>query len=231
MITKSGMKDRTATFIISTEDVDRDNDIIKQEGWQLDNFWKNPILQVGHDSSKFPVGTFTNIYTSDGVTYGTARFADKGTSEVADLAYDLIQQDILRSVSVGFRGKGESNDYGGVTYNEAELLEVSLVNIPANQNAQVVAKAYSEETKDIIFKDYETTTGYVHIEGSNTNAGYVTTTSSTSTGPFITIKAVAIAEEEPEDEPAEAVAAEPEAEVGDDISDDTLDYIQEILNG
>jgi len=207
MITKSGEKasSREATFILSTEDVDRDSDIIKQDGWEFENFWKNPILQVGHDTSKFPVGKFTNIYTQDGVTYGTAQFAEKGTSEVADLAYDLIQQDILRSVSVGFRGKGEANDYGGITYDEQELLEVSLVNIPANQNAQVVAKEYSEETKDVIFKDYETKEE----------------------------KAVAIAEDdESEDEPVEDVGAEPEAAVDEpEISDEAMEKIRSILNG
>ena len=225
MITKSGEKDRTATFIISTDDVDRDKDVIKQDGWQLDNFWKNPILQVHHDNHTFPVGKFSNIYTQDGKTYGTAQFADKGTSEVADLAYDLIQQDILRSVSVGFQGiESEPNDHGGLDYIKQELLEVSLVNVPANQNAQVVAKDYSAETKGIIFKDYETKVSdtadelyeYIELDGSDA-----------------VTKAVAIAEEdESKDEPSEAVVAEPEAAVDeDDISDDTMDYIREILNG
>jgi len=210
MITKSGEKAREATFIISSDTVDRDNDVIKQDGWVLDNFWKNPILQVHHDSHTFPVGKFSNIYTTDGKTYGTAQFADKGTSEVADLAYDLIQQDILRSVSVGFQGIAyEPNDHGGLDYTKQELLEVSLVNVPANQEAQVVAKQYSDDTKGIIFKDYETK----------------------ETEPET--KAVAIAEDDPsEDEQEEAVAAEPEAPVEDeDISDDTMEYIQEILNG
>lgn len=158
-ITKTGTKEeagRKATFIISTEDVDRDHDVIKQEGWVYDNFWKNPILQVHHDSHQFPVGRFDNIWTTDAKTYGSVVFAEKGTSEVADLAYDLIKQDILRSVSVGFRAidTPEENEHGGYTYTKQELLEVSLVNVPANQNAQVVAKEYSAETKEIIFKDY-----------------------------------------------------------------------------
>ena len=157
MITKSGEKAREATFIISSDAVDRDKDVIHQDGWQLDNFFKNPILQVHHDGHQFPVGKFSQIYTTDGKTYGTAQFADKGTSEVADLAYDLIQQDILRSVSVGFQGiESEPNDHGGLDYTKQELLEVSLVNVPANQEAQVVAKGYTEDTKGVIFKDYET---------------------------------------------------------------------------
>lgn len=158
-ITKTGVKDdgtRKATFIISTEDVDRDHDVIKQDGWVYDNFWKNPIMQVHHDSHQFPVGRFDNLWTTEGKTYGSVVFAEKGTSEVADLAYDLIKQDILRSVSVGFRAvePPEENEHGGYTYTKQELLEVSLVNVPANQNAQVVAKEYSDETKEIIFKDY-----------------------------------------------------------------------------
>jgi len=158
-ITKTGVKEesgRKATFIISTEDVDRDHDIIKQDGWVYDNFWRNPILQVHHDAHQFPVGKFDNIWTTDAKTYGSVVFAEKGTSEVADLAYELIKQDILPSVSVGFRAidMPEENEHGGYTYTKQELLEVSLVNVPANQNAQVVAKDYSDETKEIIFKDY-----------------------------------------------------------------------------
>ena len=41
MITKSGEKAREATFIISSDAVDRDKDVIHQDGWELDNFFKH----------------------------------------------------------------------------------------------------------------------------------------------------------------------------------------------
>jgi len=39
---------KTVDFVVSTEDVDRDGDIIRSEGWELDAFRQNPVVLWAH---------------------------------------------------------------------------------------------------------------------------------------------------------------------------------------
>jgi len=149
-------KGRTATFILSTEDIDRDGDVILVNGWKTAEFMKNPVFQIFHDGRQFPIGKFLRVYKHSKQLRGEVQFSDQGTNPTADLAYELVQQDIMRAVSVGFRSNDfEPNDSGGYTYKSADLMEVSLVNVPANQNALILAKSFDAETKSVIFKDFD----------------------------------------------------------------------------
>jgi len=149
-------KGRQATFILSTEDIDRDGDVILVGGWKTSEFMKNPVFQIFHDGRQFPIGKFLRVYKHSKQLRGEVQFSDQGTNPTADLAYELVQQDIMRAVSVGFRSNDfEPNDSGGYTYKSADLMEVSLVNVPANQNALILAKSFDAETKSVIFKDYD----------------------------------------------------------------------------
>ena len=46
---------RVREFIASDESVDSHNTIIKASGWVLDRFARNPVIQLFHDSRRFPV--------------------------------------------------------------------------------------------------------------------------------------------------------------------------------
>lgn len=158
-IIKQGVSsDRQMKFIISNEDVDRDGDIVRQEGWDLAAFRTNPVFMAIHDRDKFPIGKFLDIGVQEKVLTGTVQFADKGTYEVADLAWDLYQQGIMKAVSVGFRpispweDNVEENEHGGFTYNKQELLEVSAVPVPANPKALAISKQYKQNTTDMLIK-------------------------------------------------------------------------------
>ena len=52
----------TYRFVISTDDEDRDGDIVKQDGWDFNEFNQNPIALLQHDH-KQPVGRWTNVTT------------------------------------------------------------------------------------------------------------------------------------------------------------------------
>jgi hypothetical protein len=55
----------TGTFevIATTEDTDRHGEVIKIDGWMLDNYMKNPIILFGHNYSdqEAVVGKATDI--------------------------------------------------------------------------------------------------------------------------------------------------------------------------
>lgn len=144
-------------FVLSDDTVDRYGDVIEQEGWVLTNFRKNPIALFGHSSS-FPIGKWSNVRVEGNKLLARLNLAAKGTSARIDELINLVEQGILRAVSVGFSPiESEPIDpkkpYGGVRYTKQELLETSLVSVPANPAALVLAKSLhiSDETISLAF--------------------------------------------------------------------------------
>lgn len=145
-------------FILSDATVDRYGDTIDAEGWVLDNFSKNPIALFNHQSS-FPIGKWSNLRVEDNALRGHLTMAPKGTSSRHDELRSLIDAKILRAVSVGFiplSSTARKDDHGyfiGENYVKQELIETSLVSVPANPNALAVAKSLriSDDTMDAVF--------------------------------------------------------------------------------
>lgn len=147
--------DKGMEFILSDATPDRYGDIILADGWQLENFNKNPIALFGHQSS-FPIGTWENVSIKDGALRGFLKMAPEGTSERIDEIGKLIEAGVLKAVSVGFRpieSKPISSDSYGEIYMKQELVETSVVSVPANPNALAVAKSLgiSDDTMKVAF--------------------------------------------------------------------------------
>lgn len=157
MIFKSVASDGGLEFVLSDETVDRYGDIVEAAGWVLTNFKKNPIALFGH-SSAFPIGTWSNIRVEGKKLVAKLNLAKRGTSARIDELINLVEQGILRAVSVGFIPlKSEPIDperkYGPQKYTKQELLETSLVSVPANPAALALAKQLniSPETMSLAF--------------------------------------------------------------------------------
>lgn len=130
--------------IASTESFDRDGESIKQAGWDLSNFKQNPVLLVGHNYQEFPVGKATDIYVENGKLLFKAVFSE--STQKAKEAYQLVKEGILSAFSVGFIPREyDNNDASIIT--KAELLEISLVPVPANPEAVVLAKSFTGENE------------------------------------------------------------------------------------
>src|SRR4051794_6182267 len=89
-------------FILSDETPDRYGDTISASGWSLENFNKNPIALFNHNAD-FPIGRWENLKAVGGALRGRLRMAPAGTSPRIDEIRRLIEADILKAVSVGFR--------------------------------------------------------------------------------------------------------------------------------
>lgn len=144
---------RRITFIASDSTRDSHGTVLNQEGWSLDRFNKNGIIGYQHkvyggwDDTENPDNVIGKgrAYTKDGKLYVDVDFEPKEINELADKIYNKLLFGSLKAVSVGFlpMGKGswgkgeEALDGENPTYYYAgqELLEVSVVNIPANPNA------------------------------------------------------------------------------------------------
>jgi HK97 family phage prohead protease/HK97 family phage major capsid protein len=151
---------RDMEFILSDDSVDSYGDVIEAAGWDLKRFVRNPIALFGHDSG-FPIGRWEDVRVEGSKLVGRLQLAAPGTSARIDELRELVQQGILRAVSVGFRAlKAEPLDpkrpMGPQRYVRQELLETSLVSVPANPAALSVARAcnISDATMAMVFGEH-----------------------------------------------------------------------------
>jgi HK97 family phage prohead protease len=139
---------RIVTFCFSDGSVDRMNDRIDPYGWDLTSFRSNPVALWAHDSSSPPIGRVRRTYVASGRLMGDIEFASAEIYPFADQVYKLVTNRFINSVSVGFRPItwqfSDDADRGfGIDFHEQELLEISVVPVPANANALVQAAVKS----------------------------------------------------------------------------------------
>jgi HK97 family phage major capsid protein/HK97 family phage prohead protease len=148
-------------FVLSDDSIDRMGDSITTGGWQLDNYRRNPVA-LGFHNPEFVVGRWHNLRVEGNQLRGHLELAPKGTSPRIDEIRKLVEAGILKAVSVGFKpvkheplNKGDKSSYGGIRFLEQELVETSLVSVPANANALAVAKSLkvSPETINLVFAE------------------------------------------------------------------------------
>lgn len=136
---------RTVTFTASTEAIDRMGDSIKLAGWRLDRFKQNPVILFGHDSRDLPIGKAISVGIEGNALVVNVQFASAEANPMAENVFRLIQEGCLNAVSVGFIPirwefvDDQENGRCGFDILEAELLEVSVVPIPAHPDALVQA--------------------------------------------------------------------------------------------
>lgn len=142
--------DDTIEFVMSDETVDAVGDIITASGWDLSRFKAgNPVALYGHSQSNLPIGVWEKVRVEGKKLLGRLRLADEGTSDFIDAVRKLVKQRMINACSVGFRPiKSEplNSDeplWGPQRYLKQQLLECSLVAVPANPNA-VARRALNE---------------------------------------------------------------------------------------
>lgn len=135
--------DRDIGLIISTESPDRDHDIITADGWQLKNYRKNPIVLYAHDYHGLPVARAKKIMTGEGQLRVIDEFAPADVNPMAETVFQLIKRGFLNAASVGFMPiKWSFNETRvGYDFEETELLEHSIVPVPAHPEALVEARS------------------------------------------------------------------------------------------
>jgi hypothetical protein len=145
---------RLVDFVLNTGKADRYNDIIAGDGWELDNYKKNPVVLWLHNQSFFagpgpmphaglPIARGVNLEVVVDSLLGSADFFKQEGEDISEAAkfiettYQMVKGGFLNAVSVGFAPLEHTRDdeRGGINFIRQELLEFSVVPIPADSDA------------------------------------------------------------------------------------------------
>jgi HK97 family phage prohead protease len=141
--------DRLIKFTISTGSIDRDNDTVDVKGWVLDAFQLNPVVLWGHKASQLPVGKCVGIGVEGDALKALVDFVPADVPVAGDFAeavFRLCREGFLSATSVGFRplefelAKERMDDddwWPPLNFLRQELMEFSIVSIPANPEALI----------------------------------------------------------------------------------------------
>ena len=150
---------RALRFTISTGSIDREQDRIAITGWDLRNFKRNPVVLWGHDASRLPIGRALDLRIEDAALKATVEFIPDDTPEggqFAEAVYRLARSGFIAATSVGFRPikweytrdpeRGADDWFPGIDFEQQELVELSVVTVPANPEALMDAPGPGEGT-------------------------------------------------------------------------------------
>jgi HK97 family phage prohead protease len=126
-------------FKISTDAVDRDKDVISVAGWDLTHYKKNPIVLFAHDYRALPIGMSVAIHSTKSSLEADVEFVEGSIYPFAETVRRLVDAGVLRAASVGFKPQqyAYNDERKGVDIQKAELLEWSIVPVPANPECLV----------------------------------------------------------------------------------------------
>ena len=144
---------RTVRYEASNDLQDRAGDVIEVSGWDLKSYQANPVVLWAHNDQELPLGVVERA-TKRAIEERKAlltdvRFHGADKTPKAELVWRLVSDGDLPAVSVGFRplpggitrpqSEKERKELGlgeyGVHFSKVELLELSVVTVPANQAA------------------------------------------------------------------------------------------------
>lgn len=144
--TKAASDSESGTFevVITTENLDRYQEVIKLDGWDLAHYRNNPIVLWGHDHNQ-PIGMATSVDIIDGKMIAKGKFAPTEKAQEVRRLYDF---GIIKATSVGFIEKERE----GNLITKAELLEFSFVSVPANPYALSLSMEKGLSVNELVTK-------------------------------------------------------------------------------
>ena len=149
---KQTTQDKPIKFVASTASPDRYGDVVDQKGWDLRAYNRNPVVLFNHNPAQMPIGK-GKAYVENEQLMLEVEFDQK--DDMAKTIEQKVRDGFINAVSVGFQPSksisraslpadhpyhGKSGSY----FQASELLEVSIVTIPANNEA-TLSKQFSRE--------------------------------------------------------------------------------------
>jgi HK97 family phage prohead protease/HK97 family phage major capsid protein len=146
---KKGSKALKIAGYANTITKDRAGDVVTAQAWAkgVDNYRRNPVLLYQHKHDA-PIGRVEKITVDK-----KGIFVEANVSEAAERSHGiqtLIKDGALKSFSVGFRVKdGKYNrEDDSMMITDVELMEISVVSVPCNQDSLFSIKKSFETDED-----------------------------------------------------------------------------------
>jgi len=153
---------RTIDVIASTFAIDSYGTRIDPNGWELEQFHRNPVITWAHDDRGFtasggrPIAKALPEFTrvQDGELKMRLMFPQKGIFPFADEVFGLLADGFLNAVSVGFEPIEskfvKEGDQEVRIFTKQRLLELAVVTIPSNDEALAErAKRQNQELPEV----------------------------------------------------------------------------------
>jgi HK97 family phage prohead protease len=152
-----------ATFVVTSNQQDRDGDVIQPKGIWLEEFKRNPVWFWNHQQEPVPIGTGWHPKT------GQPSIWAEGDKIIATCFFDTedpfamkifgkIKRKMLSMCSIGFvplkmeRLRDKANhdrlaQPAGYSVEEAELVEISITGVGSNRQALLVGRSFSPKAR------------------------------------------------------------------------------------
>lgn len=161
-------EERTITGLATTPTADRMGDVVEPLGVQF----KNPLPLLWQHMSDKPVGTVEfDKPTKNGITFKARlpKIKEPGTlKDRVDEAWQSVREKLVRGVSIGFRPLEHSYmKEGGVHFQKTEVMELSLVTIPAQAEATIqTIKSYDAKQRAALGQSLPRVTASPGVSGN-----------------------------------------------------------------
>lgn len=147
-------------FTISDKSEDRHRDTVNPQGWETDDYEKNPVVLWAHNTAQPPVMSSKAILKEPTALKSVAASLPEEVLETYPFARtitDMYTHGVLRMTSVGFRGleykirEGEEDLWWpAIDFLKQELTEYSAVPVGSNRNALLEAKAMGIDPAPVV---------------------------------------------------------------------------------
>lgn len=156
-------EERTFTAVLTSNALDRDFEILLPDGINKSEYMNNPVILLSHNQKELPIGKVKSIRKQGDNLIAKGVIAEG--VRVADEAWQLIKNGFLKGISIGFSILEQRNptpqdikrfgkDIRRVI-SKYKLLEISVVSIPANQEALITGVKSLDLNEEDWIKDFE----------------------------------------------------------------------------
>lgn len=122
--------------------LDFDKDRYLLEGIDFERYLKNPVICLNHERSELPIGKATKIWIENDMLMCDIEIyksdIDSEHSQLCATIQDMVEKGIVKGISITTRDiEAYPNEYGGYDIFRCELIEISIVTIPNNENSLI----------------------------------------------------------------------------------------------
>lgn len=120
-------------FIVSDETLNSHGFIVLTAGINTAKFERNPIMLYMHERESGVIGRWENVHKDGTQLIAEAVFDD--STELGAKVKKQVENGFLRSASIGIDNMVYEERDGVKTVTQCDLFEISIVDMPANENA------------------------------------------------------------------------------------------------